>query len=31
MVYMFGPGRGTIWRCDLVGIGVPLLEWALIP
>jgi hypothetical protein len=23
---MFGPGSGTIRRCDLVGVGVALLE-----
>ena len=28
---MFGPGSGTIWRCDLVGVGVSLWGWALRP
>jgi hypothetical protein len=23
---VLGPGRGTIWRCGLVGVGVALLE-----
>jgi hypothetical protein len=25
-LYILGPGSGTIWRCDLVGIGVTWLE-----
>lgn len=25
---MLGSGRGTIRRCDLVGVGVTLWEWA---
>jgi hypothetical protein len=25
-LHMLGPGSGTIWRCGLVGVGVPLLE-----
>jgi hypothetical protein len=24
-LYMFGPGSGTVGRCGLVGIGVPLV------
>ena len=28
---LLGPGGGTIWRCGLVGAGVSLWEWALIP
>ena len=27
-LYMLGPGRGTIRRCILVGVGVALLEEA---
>ena len=23
---MLDPGSGTIWKCDLVGVGVALLE-----
>ena len=26
-LYMFGPGGGTISRCEPVRIGVALLEW----
>jgi hypothetical protein len=25
-LYILRPGSGTIWRCDLVGIGVTWLE-----
>ena len=27
-LYILAPGSGTIWRCDLVGVGVSLWEWA---
>jgi hypothetical protein len=27
VLYILGPGNGTIWRCGLVGIGVTWLEW----
>ena len=27
-LYILGQGSGTIWRCDLVGVGVPLWVWA---
>jgi hypothetical protein len=27
-LYMLGPGGGTIRRCGLVGVGVPLWAWA---
>ena len=25
-LYMLGPGNDTIWKCDLAGVGVALLE-----
>ena len=28
-LYMLGPKSSTIRRCGLVGVGVPLWEWAL--
>jgi hypothetical protein len=30
-LYILGPGSGTIWMCDPVGIGMSLWAWALIP
>jgi hypothetical protein len=27
-LYILEPGSGTIWRCDLIGVGVPLWVWA---
>jgi hypothetical protein len=30
-LYMLGPGSGTVERCGLVGVGVALWVWALIP
>jgi hypothetical protein len=27
-LYKLGPGSGTIRRCGLVGVGVPLWSWA---
>ena len=27
-LYMYGPGSGTIRRCDLVGVGVSLWAWS---
>ena len=30
-LYMLDPGNGTIRRCDLVGEGVSLWVWTLIP
>jgi len=30
-LHMLGPGSGTIRRCGLVGVGVSLWVWALIP
>jgi hypothetical protein len=30
-LYMLGPVSGTIRRCGLVGVGVSLWVWALIP
>jgi hypothetical protein len=29
-LYILGPGSCTIWRCGVVGIGVPLWAWPLI-
>jgi hypothetical protein len=26
-LYMLGPGSGTIRRCGLVGVGMPLGTW----
>jgi hypothetical protein len=31
MVYMLGPGSGTIRMCGPVGVGVSLWAWALRP
>jgi hypothetical protein len=31
VLYMLGPGGGTIRRCDPVGVGVSLWAGALIP
>ena len=30
-LYMLSPGSGTIRRCGLVGVGVSMWVWALIP
>jgi hypothetical protein len=30
-LYMFGPESGTIRRCGIVGVGVSLWAWALMP
>jgi hypothetical protein len=30
-LYMLGLGSGTVRRCGLVGVGVSLWVWALIP
>jgi hypothetical protein len=27
-LYILEPGSGTIWKCDLVGVGVLLWVWA---
>ena len=27
-LHMLGPGRSTIWRCGLLGVGVSLWVWA---
>jgi len=29
--YRLGPGGGTVGKCGLVGVGVTLWVWALIP
>ena len=30
-LYVLGPGSGLVGRCCLVGVGVALWVWALIP
>jgi hypothetical protein len=30
-LYMLGPGSGIVGRCGLVGVGVSLWAWSLLP